>query len=177
MNLLDWIIVVYAGLGALSGFRRGFVTLGISLAGYVVAYLAARSYYQPLERYINDHYHLASKLAAAGHNSSFAATAGQDIVSALSFLAIVVAVEVAVNVVAGGFSAGRLKVPVIGTANRLMGLVLGAAEHLFIATLALLVLAPFVGQTHSFLGQWEQHSQVYQHVMRQWMLPFGSLHG
>lgn len=177
MNLLDWIIIAYAALGALSGFRRGFVALAISLAGYILAYMAARAYYQPVDRYLNSHYHLAAKIASAGHNTSFAATAGSDIVSALSFLAILVVVEVVVSVIAGGFSARRLKIPVIGLANRLMGLVLGTGEHLFIATLALIVLAPFIGQTHSFLGQWEQNSQLYQHVMRQWMVPFGSLHG
>lgn len=177
MNFLDWIIIIYAALGALSGFRRGFLALAISLAGYIVAYLAARAYYPVLMKYVDSHYHLAQRISQAGHGASFATTASRDIVSSLCFLAIIVAVEVFVSVLAGGFTAKHVRIPVIGPMNRLFGLILGTAEHIFIASIALMILAPFVGHTPSFLGQWEHQSHLYQQMLQRFAPPFGQLHG
>ncbi|HEX7056527.1 MAG TPA: CvpA family protein [Bacilli bacterium] len=48
LNALDWAIIVLAAASLIIGYIRGFVRQLLSVAGWIIAYLAAHSFYEKL---------------------------------------------------------------------------------------------------------------------------------
>lgn len=63
-NWLDWLILVYVGLGALAGLRRGFILSLVGLGAVVAATLAAIHWAPVGAAFAQRHWQLETKLAA-----------------------------------------------------------------------------------------------------------------
>lgn len=170
MNILDWIILAYLAIGLIRGWIRGFLSLAVSLVGFVIAYLLASHFYTPFAKVV------ATKFLPAIHATNIfgpaSSTVQPYILDALAFLLIVIGVEAVVNLVALAISAKRIDFPVVGPLNRFLGMALGLGEHLIIASIILFVATPLLGHTHTFLGQAIANSSLYTHLMQQWAPPF-----
>jgi membrane protein required for colicin V production len=148
MTVLDWIVVGYLALGLLKGFRAGFVAIALSLAGYVVAYMVARAYTPALAHLLLTRFHADRLLLGAVHVPAGLTALGlpeaRTVIADAAFLALLVATEVVVLRMARALNAQNLNLPLIGGLNRLLGGVFGVGEHLAVAAVLLLVLAPVV---------------------------------
>ena len=140
MTLLGWAALAYVGLGLLTGYRRGFLRLAASLAGYGIAFLVARRYYRPLGA-------LALKELGLGRLLPhlfplFTPSLAASLVFVLSFAVLLVTVELVAQAVAGLLE-GVSRLPLLGGANRLLGALMGGVEHLVVVGLIFMVLVPF----------------------------------
>ncbi|MDA8146769.1 MAG: CvpA family protein [Thermaerobacter sp.] len=152
MNWLDWVIVAYVVWGVWTGLRRGFLSLLMTLAGYVLGLVVAAHYYLPVAAYLDARYSLNQRLSVlflhGAPSAPALAAAVQEaalhdatvVVQALVFLGILALVEVAAGVVAGAVA--RLPLPIVGGLNRLLGAALGGVEHLLIAVILLGIIYP-----------------------------------
>ncbi len=120
--IIDIIIIVVVGLGAILGYVKGFVKQLASIAGLVVGLLVAKALYAPT----------ADKLVdVMGGSRTF--------VQILAFVLIWIAVPLIFTGIASLLTRA-LKAVSLGGVNRLFGLVLGAAKYLLFASLLICVI-------------------------------------
>lgn len=55
MIWVDWVILAIIGLSALISLMRGFVREALSLAGWIAAFLLAKTFYQPVAELLVEH--------------------------------------------------------------------------------------------------------------------------
>jgi membrane protein required for colicin V production len=129
MHIYDLLMLGVLGLLAWSGYRRGFVREVAGLAAFVVGFVVALALAEPLAR----------RLVALFPGLS-ATTA-----HVVALLAVVVLVGIVVDMAALFITAAISRVPLVGRANRLGGLLAGAALALLVIwllTVCLLLLPP-----------------------------------
>lgn len=117
MNLVDAIILIILVCFALKGLARGLVNEVSSLAGLVVGGWAAYVYYPDLALLIQNWFHL-SKLI-----SSF-----------LAFMLLLFLIGFIAHII-GNIVTAALRVVMLGTLNRLGGILIGAVEGALILSL------------------------------------------
>ena len=116
MTTLDWLIVVFAALGAISGAMRGFVAGALSLAGFVGgAFAGAR---------------LAPLLLSGGSESPYA-----PLFALIGALVLGIALAGLLQGV-GGAVMGGVRIPVARTVDAALGGLLGAAIALTLVWVA-----------------------------------------
>jgi len=80
VNLIDWLIIAFVFLGALSGYRRGLVAALLGFVGYVAAVVAASLYSPVLVVWINKQGRMTQNLAEFFRKKlSLTCTAGQGL--------------------------------------------------------------------------------------------------
>ena len=117
MNLLDIIILAVLLFFALKGLMRGLVNEASSLTGLIVGGWLAYHYYPAVSVPIRTILHIP------GHVSSF-----------LAFMLILLLTGVIAHIV-GNVITTALKLVMLGTLNRLGGIVIGAAEGALLLSL------------------------------------------
>ena len=110
MNLFDIIILAVLIIFALKGLARGFVNEASSLAGLIIGGWLAYRYYPPLSVPIQ------STLHVPAHVSAF-----------LAFMLLLVLTGVLAHIL-GNIITTAVRVVMLGSINRLGGLIIGAAE-------------------------------------------------
>ncbi|HPX60658.1 MAG TPA: CvpA family protein [Deltaproteobacteria bacterium] len=121
MNLFDIVILVVLICFALKGFLRGLVNEVSSLAGLVLGGWAAYLYYPSVASLIHNWLHLSRQV------SSF-----------LAFMLLMFLIAIIAHII-GNIVTAALRVVMLGTLNRLGGLLLGAAEGVLLLSLLLFV--------------------------------------
>lgn len=156
-NWLTVVLVIYLGLGALSGWRRGFILVVFSLAGYLVG-LNLASRFQSRATAI-----LAHALPISAWVKQIVPTAASSVPGAytqgnhlalvllglLVFLIIVGAAEMVARLFGESLTGILGKVSLLRGLNTFGGLLGGMAEHAVIIGLVLGILlsVPFVAHT------------------------------
>ncbi|MEI6206398.1 MAG: CvpA family protein [Desulfuromonadales bacterium] len=114
MNLIDIIILVIIVCFAVKGLARGLVNEAASLAGLLVGGWLAYHYYPLLSVPIKNFFHLPASL------SSF-----------LAFIVILLLTGICAHII-GNIITAALRLVMLGSINRLGGLLIGAAEGILL---------------------------------------------
>jgi len=117
MNVIDIIILVVLCLFAVKGLVRGLVNEAASLAGLVVGGWLAYRYYSSLAVPIKSFLHLPA------HLSSF-----------LAFIAILLLTGICAHII-GNVITAALRLVMLGSLNRLGGVLLGATEGVLLLSM------------------------------------------
>ncbi len=117
MQFIDIVIVLCLSLGLYSGYRQGFVSQIISVAGLVIGFILARCYY--IE--VSDLY-----VTPILENRSIS--------ELLSFFSIWLSVILVVGLI-GNFCSGILDKISLGWLNRFIGSIIGCVKYLFLLSL------------------------------------------
>ncbi|MDR0659134.1 MAG: CvpA family protein [Mediterranea sp.] len=123
MGLIDIVILAIVGIGAFRGFLRGFIYQLASIAGWIAGFLAARALYLIV----------AEKLALYIHDASVTT------LRVVTFVAVWVIIPLLFTLAATFFTRVAKKLS-LGTLNRLLGLLFGAAKWILIVGLLINVL-------------------------------------
>ena len=121
MSVLDIIVLLLVGGGAVFGVIRGFSTEVIALSAWVAAIAALKLFYTPV----------AALLAGIVGSGAAAAV--------LAFVGLFAIVYFGVKLAAGGIG-GSVKRSMLGPLDRALGLGFGALKGLVIATLGFLLI-------------------------------------
>jgi len=122
MNALDWILAGIIALLAVRCFIRGFVAEVLSVAAFAGGLLAALLLYKPAGAFVKERLGVSAAPEVLGFVGVFV----------IAFLL----VKVIDRLVREGLEAANLE-----RADRVLGLVLGAAEGLIVVSLLLIVLS------------------------------------
>ncbi len=129
MHLYDLAMLALLGLLAWSGFRRGFVREVSGLVAFAVGFMLALRLAGPLGRWLATVFSYLSPTTA----------------HVVAFLAVVLLVGLAIDLAALFLTGAISRVPVVGSLNRLGGLLAGAALAvlvIWLLTTCLLLLPP-----------------------------------
>ncbi|MCJ2186345.1 CvpA family protein [Novosphingobium beihaiensis] len=121
MTGFDIAVLLFVGLGAITGFLRGFVQEILALGAWVFAILAIRMLHTPLTYWLTEHIGTES---GAG---------------VLAFVLLLLVPYVAVKVVAG-WAGKASRASVLGPIDRVLGLGFGAVKGVVIIVLGFSVL-------------------------------------
>lgn len=156
---LDLILLAVLGLSALQGLRRGFVAAVLGYAGYIGALVVAGRYSRVVAAWLQARFGvlsslervLAGWLGAEGIGPGRGPTVAlaQNLLSAVVFFGLFLVLSSLAGMLASRLDGLANAVPLVGTANRLMGAVLAAvASGIFLAAvlgvLASLTALPFL---------------------------------
>ncbi len=154
MSWLGIALLIFLGLGALSGWRRGLVAVAFDIAGLVVGLVLAHEWQATvtvrLEKVLPVGHWIHTILPRPADKLPFAVHSAQQlahsILGVLVFIAIVLATEAVARFVAAVVTGIIKRIILVRSLNTLGGLVGGLLENAVIAGLVLgLVLAvPFV---------------------------------
>ena len=112
MLIIDWILLALLLVGAIKGWRQGFLRQLISLGAFFVGLFVAKMCYSALGEIISPHLNDNTKMA-----------------NILAFIAIWIVVPVALGLLGELFSAALGKLFVLGKVNCLLGALLGAIKY------------------------------------------------
>ncbi|MDR0745081.1 MAG: CvpA family protein [Mediterranea sp.] len=118
MGLIDIVILAIIGIGAFRGFLRGFIHQLASIAGWIAGFLAAKAFYLIV----------AEKLALCIHDAS------EPALQIIAFVAVWIITSLLFMLAASFFTRIAEKLS-IGSFNRLLGLLFGAAKWALIVGL------------------------------------------
>lgn len=122
MNALDWILAAIIALLAVRCFIRGFVAEVLSVAAFAGGLLAALLLYRPAGAFVKER---------------LGVTAAPEVLGFVGVFIIAFAlVKIIEHLVREGLEAANLE-----RADRILGLVLGAAEGLIVASLILIIIS------------------------------------
>jgi uncharacterized membrane protein required for colicin V production len=150
MTWVDWLIVGFLVLGAWDGLRRGLLAGGLSIAAYVVAWLAAARLSVPLGTYIDRRFGLVAGLERAANGAAPAIGSlvvkpvtplFTRIVDGIAYVLVLAAVLVVASMVVR--VAARLPLGLLSAPNRLGGFLLGAAKNALIVLIVWALVAPY----------------------------------
>lgn len=123
MGLIDIVILIIIGTGAFKGFLKGFIHQLAAIAGLIAGFLAARALY----------YIAAEKLAAYIPDTSMTT------LRIIAFITIWIIVPLSFSLIASFFTRAAEMLS-LGTLNRFLGFLLGAAKWVLIVGLLINVL-------------------------------------
>lgn len=134
MTLVDWLIIGYGLLGALTGFWRGFIAYVFKIVAIVASAGLAMRFYPKLAGLLDSALHLPASLS-------------QPVALAIVFFVLLAGLNFAAKIILKAFGFLLAANPI----NRVAGAVLGAAESLLLAgiVLTLLVTLPTPGNVKS----------------------------
>jgi len=136
MTLLDIAIVLTVAIFGLRGFRKGFIYAAGMFLGTVFSLFIALRYYAPVADWL---------IQATGWSASW-----RFIVLILAFLLVERAVKLLFWVATKGFGAITW-IPLVGPANKLIGLLFGFFEGLLLCTVFVFALERLVFVPHIVL--------------------------
>lgn len=145
LNRLDLVLLLVLAVAALLGWRRGFVSVVLGYAGYLVALVLASRYAAPVGRALEEQFGLASRLGRSlaqgfggdpGAAGPIASTLGERLLAGVAFMGLMLAFSLLLGWGSRLLGGMANAIPVVGTANRL----LGAATSLAISGLFLTIL-------------------------------------
>ena len=157
MTIVDWLLVGYVGLGALRGLRQGFIVMIFGIFSYVVALSVAAHYDGTLAQWANRQWDLTTRLSGLFAQRSVSGLAAppslaRHLLVDAAFVVIVLAIEMGARAVARPLL-GRMAALTLGPFDKLLGLALGAAEHVALIAVVILLVMPFTGvQPFGHLG-------------------------
>lgn len=143
MTVIDIIILVVLGAGAVRGFMKGFVKQFSSLVGLVAGLLAAKALYMPF----------AAKLCPA-------VTQSATFAQCLAFILIWIAVPLAFSLIASLLTR-TLEAISLGWLNRFAGAGLGILKYMLLAGLLINVLQYIDADNQLISGTKKQESALY----------------
>lgn len=153
VNIVTVVLVVLILMGGLRGYTRGLVAMALGIAAFVIAVLVAHTMTPTVATMLDHQFHLGHNIQSAigatapatsliGLNQATTVQTAAAIVGAIAFLGILLITEI----VLGGLLAwiGRIPnhIPLIGTANRTAGGILGLLEATAVAAFAMLLIVP-----------------------------------
>lgn len=160
VNVVDLGILVFILAGLWHGWRRGLVALLVGIVAFIIAYVVALKVNSPVSGF------LETKVVPTFYGGHPPAWPANDY-RVVALVLVLVVVEAILGSLAGPFAANRLRIPVLGAVNRLLGAILGGVEYLLLASILLFVLAPVLG-AHSTFGTEVAHSAFFQQLMQRW---------
>jgi membrane protein required for colicin V production len=146
MHPADGVILAIVAISVLFGVFRGFVREAFSLAGWVAAYVVARTFAAPAELFLAD----------------FIATPSLRLLAAWGGLFVVTLLLMAL---AGYMVQSLMEQAGAGGANRLLGGVFGFLRGLILVLAGLIFMAPYVSR-----DDWWQEAALPQQFMRHELL-------
>lgn len=153
VNIVTVVLVVLILMGGLRGYSRGLVAMALGIVAFVISVLVAHAMSPTVATMLDHQFHLGHNIQSAigatapatsliGLNRATTAETTAAIVGAIAFLGILVITEI----VLGGLLAwiGRIPnhIPLVGTANRTAGGLLGLLEAGAVAAFAMLLIVP-----------------------------------
>lgn len=142
MHPADGVILAIVAISILFGVFRGFVREAFSLAGWVAAYVVARTFSAPAELFLQDYVATPSLRLAAAWGGLFVLT--------LLLMAL-----------AGYMVQSLMDQAGAGGANRVLGGTFGFVRGLIVVLAGLILLAPYVSR-----DAWWQEAALPQQFMR-----------
>lgn len=142
MAIIDIIILVAFGAGAVLGFMKGFVKQLASLLGLIVGLLAAKALY-----------------ASVAEKVFSKVTDSMTLAQVLAFIAIWIAVPLAFALVAALLTKAMEAIS-LGWLNRMLGAGLGALKFLLLVSLLIGVIE-FVDSDNKMISETKRRSQCY----------------
>lgn len=165
------ILVLMAGF-AVSGYKKGFIRTFAFLLGWLAALTAGYLLWQPVKEYLVEELHLDLALTAKFANrlegtDFLASEAAELCLCVIAFLLVFIGAKLVANVLLSLIK-GISHVPIVGTANRLLGAVLGMGKAVILLWLVVLLLIPGIlaGDGSSVEKLWEDSQIVpalYEH--------------
>lgn len=147
MNWADWTILVIIGISSLISLKRGFVKEALSLVTWLLAFIVARLFSQPLSVLLEPHIETPSVRIVAAFAMLFIAT---------------LIVGILINKLVGAL----VEATGLSGTDRILGIGFGAARGglIVVALVALIGLSPAVND------RWWQESQLIPHfvLMEAW---------
>jgi uncharacterized membrane protein required for colicin V production len=155
LNWLSLAVLLYLALGAVAGWRRGFVAVATSVIGYIVGLLLAAHFQAGITRDIARLLPLRQwamavlpkqGLAVAPRLLADTVAWSRMVLAVLVFLIILVVVERVALALGRGITDLVRRIPVVRTANTLGGLVGGLVENMLVVgvVLGLLITLPLI---------------------------------
>jgi membrane protein required for colicin V production len=142
MLWVDWAILIIIGISAGISLLRGFVREALSLAGWIIAFFIAKSFYQELSELLTSYINTPSLRYGAAWAALFLVTL--TVTGLLNYLL----GQLVVNAGLSGM-------------DRIMGMVFGALRGVLVVSLAIIALRAF---TPVEQDPWWKRSQIIPHV-------------
>lgn len=167
MTWVDDVILVFLALGLLEGIRRGLLVGGLSVIGYIVAWVVATRENMALGTFLDQKFGIVGRLDAAAGSAApalsgvvvrpinpVATRVVDDIAYVLLFLAVMIVASMVVRVVA------RVPLGLLSVPNRLGGAALGVARNALLVLVIWAIAAPYVVTPGGPMAHAVTHSQV-----------------
>lgn len=153
VNIVTVVLVVLILVGGLRGYTRGLLAMALGIGAFIVAVLVAHAMAPSVATLLDHQFNLGHDIQTAigatapatsllGLSQATTAATAAAIVGAIAFLGLLLITEL----VLGGLLAwiGRIPnhIPLIGTANRTAGGLLGLLEATAVAAFAMLLIVP-----------------------------------
>ncbi|NLY53151.1 MAG: CvpA family protein [Firmicutes bacterium] len=124
---LDWVLLAILALSILEGFRQGLVKQALGFAGLFISLFLAGRWSPVVANWLNNSFNISSWL-----QRSFFPVFGDYrlepiVLSVLSYLLVWLAVSIAIRLL-GAFLDSVTRLPLISSANKLGGAILGALK-------------------------------------------------
>lgn len=148
MGLIDIVILIIIGVGAISGFLRGFIHQLATIAGLVIGFIAARALY----------------LIVAEKLSLFIPDTSLTVLQIVAFIAIWIIVPLLFTLIASFFT-HTVELLSLGALNRFLGLLLGAAKWVLIVGLLINVF-DYVDSVDSFIGRTKKEESMLYYPIK-----------
>lgn len=136
---VDIIIVVFLAVCIYDGWKDGFLKSLTSLASWVAAVIAGVFFLDKAVSFLNGTLALDRLIQKA-----VSPEAAEIVVTAVDFLAIVILVKIAIELLASALKIVN-RIPVLGLLNRAAGAVLGAGKFIVILWIIAALIIPYGG--------------------------------
>lgn len=148
MGVIDIVILAIIGIGAFSGFLRGFIHQLATIAGLAVGFFAARALY----------------LVAAEKMALYITDASLTVLQIIAFIGIWVIVPLLFTL-AASLLTHAVDLLSLGAFNRILGIVLGAAKWVLIVGLLINVL-DYVDADNSLIGKTKKEESTLYYPIK-----------
>ena len=142
MQWIDWAILIVIGLSAGISLLRGFVREALSLAGWIIAFFIAKSFYLEFSSLLQSHIETPSLRYA---------------VSWLSLFVLTLTVSGLINYILSQL----IEKAGLSGMDRIMGMAFGALRGVLLVSLTVILLKEF---TSVSLDRWWRSSELIPHV-------------
>ena len=147
MAIIDIIILVAVGVGAVLGFMKGFIKQLASLLGLIVGLLAAKALY-----------------ASVAEKVFSKVTDSMTLAQALAFIAIWIAVPLAFILIASLLTKAMEAIS-LGWLNRMLGAGLGALKFLLLVSMLIGVIE-FIDSDNKMISETKKKESVLYYPMK-----------
>lgn len=155
LNWLSLAVILFLALGAVAGWRRGFVAVATSVIGYVIGLVLAAHFQAGITRYIAKLLPLRQwalgllpkqGIAVAPHMLADTVAWARMVLAVLVFLLILIIVERIARLIGRSVTELVRRIPIVRTANTLGGIVGGLLENMLVVgiVLGLLLTLPLI---------------------------------
>jgi membrane protein required for colicin V production len=142
MQWIDWAILIVIGLSAGISLLRGFVREALSLAGWILAFLVAKNFYQDFSSLLNNHIDTPSLKYAVSWAALFVLT---------------LTISGLVNYILSNL----IEKAGLSGMDRIMGMAFGALRGVLLVSVVVILLREFMPVKED---KWWKNSQLIPHV-------------